>query len=65
LTPGVCGLMLPEMDARVELEQLRKTFVQTKRRGLRRERTEVVAVNGVSLSIPAGQSVAFYLVGVT
>ena len=47
------------MDARVELEQLRKTFVQTKRRGFRRERTEVVAVDGVSLSIPAGQSVAF------
>ena len=47
------------MDARVELEALRKTFVQTKRRGLRRERTEIVAVDGVSLSIPAGQSVAF------
>jgi ABC-type glutathione transport system ATPase component len=49
----------PEVDARVELEALRKTFVQTKRRGLRRERTEIVAVDGVSLSIPAGQSVAF------
>ena len=46
------------MDARVELEALRKTFVQTKRRGLRRELTEIVAVDGVSLSI-AGQSVAF------
>jgi len=47
------------MDASVELEALRKTFVQTKRRGLLRERTEIVAVDGVSLSIPAGQSVAF------
>jgi len=47
------------MDARVELTQLRKTFVQTKRRGFRRERAEIVAVDGVSLSIPAGQSVAF------
>jgi ABC-2 type transport system ATP-binding protein len=47
------------MDARVELEELRKTFIQTKRRGFRRERSEVVAVDGVSLSIPAGQSVAF------
>ena len=49
----------PTMDARVELEQLRKTFIQTKRRGFRRERTEVVAVDGVTLTIPAGQSVAF------
>jgi len=47
------------MDARVELEQLRKTFIQTRRRGFRRERTEVVAVDDVSLAIPAGQSVAF------
>src|SRR5215467_4671917 len=47
------------MDARVELERLRKTFVQTTRRGFRRERREIVAVDGVSLAIPAGQSVAF------
>src|SRR5215472_2305801 len=47
------------MDARVELERLRKTFVQTTRRGFRRERREIVAVDGVSLSVPAGQSVAF------
>ena len=47
------------MDAGVELEALRKTFVQTKRQGLRRERSEIVAVDGVSLSIPGGQSVAF------
>ncbi len=47
------------MDARIEIESLRKTFVLTKRRWFRRTRTEVVAVDGISLDIPAGQSVAF------
>jgi hypothetical protein len=56
-TAGDPGRSLP--DAPVELEELRKTFVQTKRRGFRRQRTEIVAVDGVSLSVPAGQSVAF------
>ncbi len=47
------------MDARIEIESLRKTFVLTKRRWFRRTRTEVVAVDDISLEIPAGQSVAF------
>jgi ABC-2 type transport system ATP-binding protein len=47
------------MDACVELEDLRKTFALTRWRGWRRETSEVVAVDGVSLSIPAGQAVAF------
>ena len=47
------------MDARIEIEHLRKTFVLTKWRRFRRTRTEVVAVDDISLDIPAGQSVAF------
>jgi ABC-2 type transport system ATP-binding protein len=47
------------MDARIEIEHLRKTFVLTKWRRFRRTRTEIVAVDDVSLDIPAGQSVAF------
>ncbi|MGH2544197.1 MAG: ATP-binding cassette domain-containing protein, partial [Ardenticatenaceae bacterium] len=43
----------------VELDNLCKVFVLHKRQGLRRSREEVVAVDGISLSIPEGQSVAF------
>lgn len=47
------------MDASVELENLRKTFTLRTGRGLRRTRVQVVAVDGISITIPAGQSVAF------
>src|SRR5580765_4187225 len=47
------------MDASVEVENLRKVFALTTGRGFRRVRREVVAVDGISLAIPAGQSVAF------
>src|SRR2546430_11605636 len=47
------------MDASVELEDLRKTFTLRTGRGFRRTRTEVVAVDGISLTILAGQLVAF------
>jgi ABC-2 type transport system ATP-binding protein len=44
----------------VELTNLRKLFILDKRRGLfGRVREEVLAVDGLSLEIPAGQSVAF------
>lgn len=43
----------------VEIEKLHKTFEVYKREGFRRNRTEVVAVDGISLTIPEGQSVAF------
>jgi ABC-2 type transport system ATP-binding protein len=47
------------MDARIEIENLRKTFVLTRWKRFRRIRTEVVAVDGISLDIPSGQAVAF------
>lgn len=47
------------MDVCVEVEQLRKTFMLRTGRLFRRVRSQVVAVDGLSLSIPAGQSVAF------
>ncbi len=47
------------MDASVELEDLRKTFTLRIGRGLRRTRADVVAVDGISLTVPAGQLVAF------
>ncbi|HEX9439618.1 MAG TPA: ATP-binding cassette domain-containing protein [Roseiflexaceae bacterium] len=47
------------MDASVEVENLCKVFTLTTGRGFRRVRREVVAVDGISLTIPAGQSVAF------
>ncbi|MBK9711804.1 MAG: ATP-binding cassette domain-containing protein [Kouleothrix sp.] len=47
------------MDASVEIDNLRKVFILNAGRAFRRERREVVAVDGISLSIPAGQAVAF------
>jgi ABC-2 type transport system ATP-binding protein len=47
------------MQNSVELDGLSKTFVVNKRRGFRRIADQVLAVNGISLAIPAGQSVAF------
>jgi ABC-2 type transport system ATP-binding protein len=47
------------MDARIEIENLRKVFHLVRWRGFRRERRETVAVDGVSFEVPAGQSVAF------
>src|SRR5687767_11445070 len=47
------------MDNSVEIDSLRKTFVVKTGRGFRRTQREVVAVDEISLSIPAGQSVAF------
>ncbi|HEY9869849.1 MAG TPA: ATP-binding cassette domain-containing protein [Candidatus Obscuribacterales bacterium] len=46
------------MELAVELEGLRKTFTVTRGKGLSRTRTEVVAVDGVSFTVPSGQSVA-------
>lgn len=46
------------MKAAVELEELRKSFILSKGKGLIRQRTEVVAVNGVSFAVPQGHSVA-------
>ena len=43
----------------IELEDLHKTFVFHRRRGFSRQRHEVVAVDGITLNIPAGESVAF------
>jgi len=43
----------------VELNDLRKVFELRSGWGRRRTRREIVAVDGISLSIPAGQSVAF------
>lgn len=42
----------------VELRDLRKVFQLTVGRGFRRTKREVVAVQGVSLDVPAGQSLA-------
>lgn len=41
------------------IENLRKTFILQTGKGLKRTKTEVVAVDDISLSIPSGQSVAF------
>lgn len=43
----------------VEIDQLKKTFVVKSGKGLKRTTSEVVAVDGISLSIDEGQSVAF------
>jgi ABC-2 type transport system ATP-binding protein len=47
------------MDASVEIEDLRKIFILKRGWGRRRTHQEVVAVDRISLSIPAGQAVAF------
>src|SRR5689334_16995898 len=47
------------MNASVEIENLRKVFVLKSGWGRSRAAKEVVAVDQISLSVPAGQSVAF------
>jgi len=47
------------MKASVEIENLRKVFILKSGWGRSRVEKEVVAVDQISLSIPAGQSVAF------
>lgn len=47
------------MDAAVKAENLRKTFLVRKGNWLSQKKTEIVAVESVSLEIPFGQSVAF------
>jgi ABC-2 type transport system ATP-binding protein len=47
------------MNRGVEIRDLKKNFVLTRWRGLRRNVVEVTAVDGVSVDVPAGQSVAF------
>jgi ABC-2 type transport system ATP-binding protein len=50
----------PPQQNSVEIAQLRKVFTSSKRRGwFGREYGEVLAVDDISLSIPAGQAVAF------
>jgi ABC-2 type transport system ATP-binding protein len=43
----------------VEIRSLKKNFVLTRWTGFRRSVTEIVAVDGIDLNIPAAQSVAF------
>jgi len=47
------------MEGGIELDGLRKTFHVARWQRLRRTLNEIVAVDGVSAAIPAGQSVAF------
>jgi ABC-2 type transport system ATP-binding protein len=47
------------MDRGVEIRDLKKKFTLTRWRGFRRTIVEVTAVDGISLDVPAGQSVAF------
>jgi ABC-2 type transport system ATP-binding protein len=47
------------MQRGVEIRDLRKSFVLKRWQGMRRVTSEVVAVDGISLKVPAGQSVAF------
>jgi ABC-2 type transport system ATP-binding protein len=47
------------MNASVEIENLRKVFILKSGWGRSRVEKEVVAVDQISLSVPAGQSVAF------
>src|SRR5258708_25399632 len=48
------------MSNSVELQSLRKVFTISKRKGLlKRSHSQVTAVDGISLTIPAGQAVAF------
>ncbi len=55
----LCYLMRRDMDNSVEIDSLRKTFVVKTGRGFRRTQRDVVAVDGISLTIPTGQAVAF------
>src|SRR6266496_637222 len=55
-------MLFPEtdpMEASVEIENLRKVFILKSGWGRSRVEREVVAVDQISLSVPAGQSVAF------
>ncbi|HET9219425.1 MAG TPA: ATP-binding cassette domain-containing protein [Terriglobia bacterium] len=47
------------MNCGVEIRDLRKTFALTRWQGLRRRVTTVTAVDGITLDVPGGQSVAF------
>lgn len=47
------------MESAVTVDKLRKSFSLQTGKGLKRETREVVAVDDISLTIPAGQSVAF------
>jgi ABC-2 type transport system ATP-binding protein len=47
------------MQRGVNVRDLRKSFVQKRWHGMRRVASEVVAVDGINLKVPAGQSVAF------
>ena len=47
------------MNRGVEIRDLRKTFALARWQGFRRRMTEVTAVDGITLDVPAGQSVAF------
>ncbi len=47
------------MENAVSVDQLVKNFVLKKRDGIRWTSTDVKAVDGITLTIPKGQSVAF------
>jgi ABC-2 type transport system ATP-binding protein len=47
------------MNRGVEIRDLRKTFALVRWQGFRRRMTQVTAVDGITLDVPAGQSVAF------
>ena len=47
------------MNRGVEIRALTKNFVLTRWSGFRRSVSEIVAVDGINLDVPAGQSVAF------
>ncbi len=47
------------MNRGVEIRDLRKEFALVRWQGLRRRSSQVTAVDGITLDVPAGQSVAF------
>lgn len=47
------------MRAAVKLEQLSKKFVLRQGKGFFRQSTEILAVKGIDLTVPAGQAIAF------
>src|SRR5438477_10938845 len=57
--PGIFWSFGGLMHREVEIDNLRKNFVLRRWRGFQRSVSEVVAVDGISLRIPAGESVAF------